>query len=225
MRPNRTFFQILIELFLIVSGVLAALAVENWRESIGQHALEREYLINLRDAIQADTTMIRSEIKRGYEKEFAARRILELVKNHSTTSPEEFGDIIESILMLLSPAYSSAVYEDLKYTGNLKIIRNDGLKRNIITYYATIDLLAEKRAKGLDACPNFVDLIDIDELTYRRTFSQETILARLAKSEPAKHDLRDIQRFTYYYNNSMIYTSLPKCLEILDLINHELETR
>ena len=109
MNRRRTFFQILIELALLIIGVLAALAVDNWRQSIGEKKMGRDYLINLREAIQEDTAVIKVEIKRGFDKENAATQVLQLIDSGKTVSPEAFEDLIENILMIVNPAFMTAV--------------------------------------------------------------------------------------------------------------------
>ncbi len=224
MNRRRTFFQILIELALLIIGVLAALAVDNWRQSIGEKKMGRDYLINLREAIQEDTAVIKVEIKRGFDKENAATQVLQLIDSGKTVSPEAFEDLIENILMIVNPAFMTAVYEELKSTGNLKLIHNDDIKKNIILYYSFLDLLYIQTSKLMTYDPDFMDVIDYEELTYRRPFSQEVILSRLRKSEHARFYLRKLQRDMYFYHQAMIYVTLPKSLELLDKINLGLES-
>lgn len=224
MNRRRTFFQILIELTLLIIGVLAALAVDNWRQSIGEKKMGRDYLINLRDAIEEDTAVIKVEIKRGFDKENAATQVLQLIENGKTVSPEAFEELIENILMLVNPAFMTAVYEELKSTGNLKLIHNDDIKKNMILYYSYLDVIHIQSSKFMTYDPDFMDVIDYEELTYRRPFSQEIILSRLRKSENNRFYLRKLQKDMYRYHQVMIYTTLPKSLELLDKINLELKS-
>lgn len=219
MNRRRTFFQILIELALLIIGVLAALAVDNWRQSISEKKMGRDYLINLREAIEEDTTMIKMEIKRGFDKENAATQVLQLIDSGKTASPEAFEDLIENILMLANPAFMTAVYEELKSTGNLKLIHNDDIKKNIILYYSYSDLLHIQSSRFVTYDPDFMDVLDYEEFTYRRPFSQEVILSRLRKSEHARLYLRKLQKDMYLYHQALIYVTLPKSLELLDKIN------
>ena len=219
MNRRRTFFQILIELALLIIGVLAALAVDNWRQSISEKKMGRDYLINLREAIEEDTTMIKMEIKRGFDKENAATQVLQLIDSGKTASPEAFEALIENILMLANPAFMTAVYEELKSTGNLKLIHNDDIKKNIILYYSYSDLLHIQSSRFVTYDPDFMDVLDYEEFTYRRPFSQEVILSRLRKSEYARLYLRKLQKDMYLYHQALIYVTLPKSLELLDKIN------
>ena len=149
--------------------------------------------------------------------------MLEMMESGIAASPEEFENIIVNIIRVVNPTSMSAVYEDLKFTGNLKLIRNRDLKQSIISYYATVELLREQ-ISSISVESDFIDLIDYEELIYRKPFSQEVILSNLRKNEGAKRNLRQLQRSMHYHSNAMIYTMLPNCLELLDKINKELES-
>ncbi len=225
MKARETFAQIVIQLALIIIGVFTALAVENWRESIAEKKIGREYLINLREAVQSDTAMIKAEIKKGFDKENAAGEMLKLIDSGKTVDSEEFEDMIENILVLISPACMTTVYDELKSTGNLKLIRNNDLKKSMIVYYSSFELLLLQVARIINYNLDFMDAIDYGELTYRNPFSQETILARLRKSKEAKRHLRELQKIMFFYHQGMIYNMLPKSLELLDKINRDLESQ
>ena len=72
---GKTFSNILIELFLIITGVLSALAVENYRQSIQDKKTEKDYLISLKVALQTDTAMLNRSIQKCYLKQKASKTL------------------------------------------------------------------------------------------------------------------------------------------------------
>lgn len=222
LRERKAVFQIVIELILIIVGVLAALGVENWRAANAEKRTGQEYLVSLRDAVQRDTTMIKAEIKKAFDKRSAATKMLQLVKESKAVSPTEFADIIDNIMIIINPSYTTAVYEELRYTGNLKLISNKDLKSSIITYYSDLAIINNQVQSTIGYNDDFLDVLDFDELTYKNEFSQGVILDRIRKNEKAYHYILKLQRDMYFYQQGMIYTTLPKSLELLDKINAEL---
>ena len=77
--------SIAIDLLLTFIGVLAALAVENYRESLHEHEMEKEYLFAFRDALQSDTTAINLALQNSFHKLNAASQFIKLIESEKNS--------------------------------------------------------------------------------------------------------------------------------------------
>ena len=131
------------EFVLIVVGILAALAIDEWRDERGERELEREYLAAIRAALQADVDelvdVIYPEIEVRLE---AARRLQSIDSANLPATYEEQRTVVSDINVagfLRSFQPSRAAIDDLISTGNAKLIRNRQLRLDILEYFQQLD--------------------------------------------------------------------------------------
>ncbi len=227
---RRTFSNFFVELLLIILGVLSALAVENFRESISDKTKEKEYLLALRDAIQSDTAVIKKETQRCFSKQNACAVILQLVEGDTQAEipQDKLEDMTASIVMLIDPVYNTAIYEDLKSSGNLKIISNNELRNSVISYYADLYKISDRfseMALFTSYNDDFTDLLDIDEFSFDKEISQARIIGKIKTNENAKLYLKRLQKRIMVIRNLFIYQMLPNSLNLLDKINLEISKK
>ena len=216
--------DILIQLALIVVGVLSALGVDNYRESIQEHRSEKEYLISLRNAIQADTAILTIEIQKIYHKINATSELLSLAKSATVVEEKKFENIITDVIMLIRPRFITAVYEELKFTGNFKLIRNKELKSLIISYYGDNEVIQEENDRKLFGYPQtFMDHLTFDEMEGRTPFDQRRIFKVLATDDEVRTELIRSQKSAGSVRSGMIYTSLPHSIALLEKLQEEID--
>lgn len=214
----------MIQLALIVVGVLSALGVDNFRESIQEHRLEKEYLISLRNAVQADTAVLGIEIQRVYNKIKATTELINLSKEGIPIPPEKFENVVTDIIMLVRPRFVTAVYEELKFTGNFKLIRNKELKSLIISYYSDNETIQQQNDRQLFGYPtSFVDILTLDELEYLTPFDQKRIFKAIETNEQMRTELLRSQKLAGTVRRGMIYTSLPHSIALLEKLQEEID--
>ena len=227
---RRTFSSFFIELLLIILGVLSALAVENYRESITEKKKEKEYLVALRDALQSDTAVIKREIQRCFSKQNACVIFLQLVETNKPVEipQEKFEDMTTSIVMLIDPVYNTAIYEDLKSSGNLKIISNNDLRNSVINHYADLYKVSQRLTESAPLTAyneNFTDLLEVEEFSFDKEISQAQFVAKLKRNENSRLYLERLQKRMIVMRNLFIYQMLPKSLDLLDKINLEISKK
>lgn len=215
--------DILIQLALIIIGVLSALGVDNYRESIQEHRTEKEYLVSLRNAVQADTVVLKNEIQRIYNKINATAELIDLAKSGSVIDADRFENIITDVIMLVRPRFITAVYEELKFTGNFKLIRNKELKSLIISYYSDNQTIQEQNDHQLVAYPQlFMDHLSFDEMEGRTPFDQKRIFKVLETDNGVLIELTRSQKAAGTVRSGMIYTSLPRSIALLEMLQAEI---
>ncbi len=223
---QRKFSYVLIDLLLTFVGVLSALAVDNFRESMVENNREKEYLVAFRDALKLDTATINTELERCYFKQKAAVKFIELIENRDSISNENFEEATQSILMLIDPAYNTATYEDLKSTGNSRIIRNRELRNAIITHYTYLNKLISIQQSSIPYISynrTFMDQFNYDEFIHSQNQSHEKIIDRFRNDESAQLYLVRLQKEMIIYRNSLIYSALPRTLFLLEKVDVELQ--
>ncbi len=216
---------ILIELVLIVTGVLAAITVENMRQAANDRSVEHAYLISLRNALQTDTAMFAQEIQKTFQKQKAAGQLLQLANKREVVGQEEFEQLIQRIIMGIDPFYSTVVFEDLRSTGRLQLIRNEELRNAIIEYYLAAEHLMQIHGENRERLaynPRFTSILTFDEYTLTAV-NPEELLARLAKSDDAKDYLAQLEKDAYATYSSLLFVSLPSSLTLLEKLQAALE--
>lgn len=218
--------SIAIELTLTFTGVLAALAVENFRESLVERGREKEYLVAFRDALQSDTAIINVELQRSFFKLNAATRLIARIDKHDSSSQATLGEDVQAILMLIDPAYNTAVYEDLKATGNSRIIQNIALRNAIIAHYLYLSKLITLQQNSIPFISynrSFMDQFTYEEFSLPYNLDDEKIMDRFRGNQDIQHYLRSLQKDMIVYRNSLIYSALPRTLVLLEQVEVELE--
>ncbi len=216
-------YDIFVQLLLIIVGVLSALAVDNYRESVQEHRTEREYLIGLLNAVRTDTAMLKNEIQRTYTKVNSISELLRLTNANSTIDDEKFSNLVTDALMLIRPNYLRAVYDELQFTGNFKLIQNNELKLAIIGYYSDVAIIQREKERDESYPPEVMKLFSLEELEFKVPFDQRRIFKAIQNNQMAKEELLWTQKFTHIYRTAMIYTSLPKSIELLEKLQAEID--
>lgn len=124
------------EFTIVLFGVLAALAVDNWNSERQNRALEFVYLDALladleKDLASIDHTMDGAQIfaERG-------RILLEAIATKNIpVSPRDFVDAATTAAYLRFATFTQATFNDLMATGNLRLIRDPELRGSISNYY------------------------------------------------------------------------------------------
>ncbi len=220
--------SIFIELFLIIVGVLSALAVENYRQSILEQNMEVDYLIALRKAVRADTAMLNRDIQKYFKKQKACKTFLELIESGKPLDQEEFEMSAEAIIMNVDPFYNTAIFEDLKTSGHLQIISNEDLRNAMMEYYILVDHLSEVHIQNLFEIsynPFFTDLLTFREYAFEDELNQSGIVAQLKERKDSQLYLKRLQKRSYTFYSTLLFNSLPRSQNLLEEIDQELVKR
>ncbi len=184
--------KILKEFAIIFFGVILALAGENYIEYLNDRSSEKDYLKGLLEELEVTKSIYVSDRQRYNQTDSAAAILINISKTTDTTS-YDLCRLLQIISQLIEPDIYKSVYEDLKSTGHLSLIRNTYLRHGIITYYQR-ELYEEKWAndirdnlfKPYDKWPT--DLLTVDEFGGLATCDSKRIL-RLLKQEQSVNNL------------------------------------
>jgi hypothetical protein len=128
------------EFVVIVLGVLVALWVDQVRAARADAALEVEYLESFVIDLDADLAQFDSADAWSRRQEAAAATVLALYDGPRPTS-DVFVLVaaVESAGWQYVPSITRNTIDDLRSTGNLRLIRDPTLRRAIAGYYTTVE--------------------------------------------------------------------------------------
>ena len=133
------------EILLVVIGILIALQVNNWNQQRIENNMEENYLLLLKEELQANIDFIQSFYLDRYDDKMEA---LETVRqyyrgNYQIQDSLEFANQITYGAIFGSQAIGteSIVFEEIINTGNLKVIRNEELRQGLMKYYGDLEAI------------------------------------------------------------------------------------
>ena len=138
---NRLNWRLLLgEFVVIVVGVLMALWVDQLREARANAELEVEYLESLVTDLDADLVQFDSAEAWMRRSETAAATVLSLYEGSPPTeNPADLVAAVETAGWQYVPTITRNTIDDLRSTGNLRLIRDPELRRAIGSYYLTVE--------------------------------------------------------------------------------------
>ena len=129
------------EFVVVVVGVLMALWVDELREARVNATLEVEYLQSLVTDVEADLAQFDSAEAWMRRQETSAATVLALYDGSPPTANlADLVTAVETAGWQYYPSITRNTIEDLRSTGNLRLIRDPALRRAISSYYATTEV-------------------------------------------------------------------------------------
>ena len=120
------------EILLVVIGILIALQVNNWNENRKEHLIEIKYLKNLKHDLQSDSTdlVYYKNIRVGQAN--AARELIELAKTKNVSDVFKLDSLYTTVGLWWEFVPNNNTFEELRSSGNLKLLRNDSIKNLLL---------------------------------------------------------------------------------------------
>jgi hypothetical protein len=141
--------QVVVELVLLVLGILIALAVNGWIEDRRDARVEREYLELLVRDLDRDLAVLQEVVEFETAQVTAAAQAYRAIR--AGVAPQDRDAIAKMLGQLTARRtlrLSRATYSDLLSTGNLRLIRNSGLRDSIVRLYETNERLQSIRDRN-----------------------------------------------------------------------------
>jgi hypothetical protein len=154
----------MVEFVIIVLGVLAAFAVENWKESRTEATLEAEYVERLLSDVVIDIERLQFTLGLAEQKNVGLLEV-RTWKTGSHSSEQLVKSLRRSLALGWSlPRLNTATFEDLNSTGRLGLINDTDLRRAILDYYRNLSNARERLERRMTPFPNYVHSIVAPEL-------------------------------------------------------------
>jgi len=154
------------EIVLVVIGILIALQINNWNEERKNRILEADYYFKLLEDVDQDALEIQNQIEINQVRIDNGNKFISILQQPVFTQKEVMELMLGSVsktTFTFQP--SKAAFEDLKFSGNLGLLRDLNIKNKLIAYYTKLD--------GL------IDVIDVNSdasidafFNYQKDFSE-----------------------------------------------------
>lgn len=137
------------EIILVVIGILIALEINDWNDLRKQKQLEQSYYCKIYEDVIQDHLQIEKHLEENENRIKSSNELLHLLQEEH---PDR-ADVIEKLQAATSKTTftfkpSMAAFEDLKSSGNLRVIKDIDLKDKLIKYYSTLE--------------GYIDIIDVN---------------------------------------------------------------
>ncbi|MDX1406423.1 MAG: DUF6090 family protein [Woeseiaceae bacterium] len=149
---NRAFlFRGAAEFLIIVTGVLIALALDNWNMERQDRALGREYLGRLLNDVRADVRWS-DNVLLALQGKIDALEHLRRVREDDAIDAEQANQLLQRlpqtlILSFNAPSVRTGTYDEMMSTGSLAHVTPLSLRESILSYYA-LGTNSENRLEG-----------------------------------------------------------------------------
>lgn len=141
-KTGRYFKYAIGEIILVVIGILIALQINNWNESVKEKKLENQYYCRILEDLTQDHETIIQQIQSSEPRIKATNQALRLLQD-GRPKKGEIGDAIGlSIRGIYSDFQpSNAAFEDLKSGANLNIISDKSIIKALNNYFNRVTVI------------------------------------------------------------------------------------
>lgn len=127
------------DVVVIILGVLIALGFDSWVAERGDRSMEAQYFLRLARDLRRDSVSVAEYRTSAVRGEQAAQRLLAMLEQRTPTAPDTlisrlFGDATRDAYLVPN----APTVEELKSTGNLRVIQKASVRDAVLTYYARV---------------------------------------------------------------------------------------
>ena len=134
---KQDWFIVIIELLVVVVGLMMAFQVDRWWEAMGEKKLERVYIQRLIDDVESDIPVIEGAIQLANMRKDYVELLMAVAENPAVAAqqPTSFLVAVDQAAFTYSPALRKATFDDLRSTGNMRLIHDLDMKTKLHDYY------------------------------------------------------------------------------------------
>ena len=211
------------EIILVVIGILIALQINNWNETLNENNLEQKAINNLK----LDFSYNQSELEKLISELKETRKACYLILNQTGNKYQETF-ILDSLLQVVPsvPQYfpQNGFLMDLINSGQLGIVKNDNLRNKLSSWLPTLETVKD-REKSAENFSNDINRYIIKKGSWLNsdevTSDEEITVLKMPKSgfEIDNNDLLKHTEFENLIENQIVYLSIllsrqEICLEL-----------
>ena len=128
------------EILLVVIGIIIAVQIGNWNQSVQDKELLRISLENLREDLELQKEIIDGQLAIESEMIAKADSILMFMQK-PIPSPSDIAPLLFELTTRRTFIANKATFNNLESTGNIVLIEDKELKNELIRYYQQLDYL------------------------------------------------------------------------------------
>jgi hypothetical protein len=128
------------EILLVVIGILLALQIDTWNNGNIDRRKEKEYLSNLIEDLETQRQLVSSQIRHEARMRNKCENALKQLKTEKINFDSLtvfLGDVTRRTFVVNDPTF-----QDLKSSGNILLIRNNTLRKQILSFYQYLEYSA-----------------------------------------------------------------------------------
>jgi len=138
-KSNNYFLYAFGEIVLVVAGILIALSINNWNEGKKNSKQEHQYLINLQANLLADFNSLQSTIDSTEIHIKRVEKVQEMLINPVNYKKSSYDSISTYIFQVQSFTSIRSTFDNLNFSVNLSLIKNQTLVDDLFIYYQEIE--------------------------------------------------------------------------------------
>ena len=130
-------FVVAIEMLVVVVGILLAFQIDRWWEQRGERIQEVEYVARLTNDIESDIPIIERAIELAKLRKGMADLLMRVAEKPTAAyeHPIRFIVAVNQAAFTYSPNLTNHTFDDLRSTGNLRLLRDPDIKKALFSYY------------------------------------------------------------------------------------------
>jgi len=178
------------EIILVVIGILIALQINNWNENRKNSIKEQQYLRNLKQEIEQDTSIINRNFLERYPKKIA---VLNMGKAYYQGDyiPKDtlqflndlgYGNVFGNVIW----SFNRTTYQQITNAGDFGIIKNDSLRAAVLNYYnflSGVDESSDGKPTGYIDFTLSLAPFDQSNPDYISTFDKKLFMSKVKTEE------------------------------------------
>lgn len=219
------------EILLIVIGILIALQINSWYSFRQDRVAEKEYLLRMVEDLKIDTVNIASMIGLAKEKETSIEFLFPYVRSKDKV----IIDTLQFIDRFVKSSYlgwahyqvTTGTIEELRNTGDFRLIQNAPLRSEIVNYYLQAEQGYQRIEKRRGNYPNEIYRLvprSEDDESYRSDLNSNIEMIELLRNSNLANSMMaelNLAQFIYISLNDLLENSRKLLLEIENEIENK----
>ncbi len=138
---EQNWFTVVLEVLIVVVGIFIGLQVDAWNEVRKDRLSEHRYLERMYDELALDIESIEESIRIAEIRRDMGQLLLRALDDPALVraDPDEFLRAIEQAAYTFSPTINDHTFDEIKFAGNMAIIRDEELRSGLSAYYKLIE--------------------------------------------------------------------------------------
>lgn len=138
---QQDWIAVLVELTIVTLGVFIGIEAANWNQARQERQEERRYYEQLVEDLRTDLKTLDTTIAQSRKFDRAAENVLGALRSGvvANANSSRFAVDVHYAGFLYLPRPARRTYDELISTGNLRLLRDQGAKNAIASYYANFD--------------------------------------------------------------------------------------
>ncbi len=130
-------FAVAVEILVVIVGLMLAFQLDRWWERRGERVQEAEYVARLIADVETDIPTIEYAISLAELRKDMADLLMEVAESPAaaTREPIRFIAAVQQAAFTYSPNLAAHTFEDMRSTGNLRLLRDSTIKDALYGYY------------------------------------------------------------------------------------------